>query len=93
MNDTALIFGLRKHFVCCFKHAQVLLSNNEFHAVKTASAQPLEELNPDGFVFFHTFCCAKNFPVPVFIDCNSNKNGYILVLTAPAPFQIDTVYI
>ena len=57
------------------------------------SSEPLEEINSTGLVLFHPLSGAKNFTVSVLIYRNRHQNGYILILSAPVPPQIDPVHI
>ena len=40
---------------------------------------------------FHTFRCTENLTKSVFVDANSDQNGYILNLTTPAALAVNAV--
>ena len=72
------------------------LAAHEAIPLETLAAEPfilLEEADPTGLVLFHTLSGAKNFTVSVLIYRNRHQNGYILILSAPVPPQIDPVHI
>ena len=77
MDSTPLVFGLRKHFAYGFQHAKTLATHDEFYAVQTTAAEPLEETDQAGLVLFHTLSSVHNLTISVLIDCNSNPNSYI----------------
>jgi len=53
MHRTALIFGVRKHLTHGLQHPHALVTDDELHAVQSASTEPLEEADPAGLVLFH----------------------------------------
>ena len=93
VNDTLLVFGLRKHFSYGLQHIKALVSNNEFYPIQATTTQPLEEVGPAGLVFFHFLGCTKNLPISVFVHRNSYQNRYIFKLTASITVQIDPIHI
>ena len=93
VNNAAVISDFREDFTSLFEHARTFVANYEPDTLQPADAQPLEEFLPAFLVFLQTFGCAKNLTISVFIHCNSHKNGYILIFTAPVPFQIDAIHI
>ena len=93
MDGTPLVFGLREHFSHSLQHTKTLVPNHQLYPVQATASEPLEEADPTGLVRFHTLSGAKNFTVSVLIYRNSHQNGYILILSAPVPPQIDPVHI
>ena len=79
MNRTALISGIRKDFRNGFKHAEILM--------------PMINRTPAFTILFHAFRSAKDFPAAILTDANGNKNRNVLNLTAPAAFQVNTIYV
>src|SRR5699024_9221652 len=52
MNRTALISGIRKDFRNGFKHAEVLITDNQTYTSKPAFFQPYEEQTPAFAILF-----------------------------------------
>lgn len=46
IDNTALVFGVRKHFSYCFQHTQALVTDDELHAIQTTAFELLEEADP-----------------------------------------------
>ena len=42
-------------------------------------------------VLFHTFRCTEDLTKSIFVDANSDQNGYILNLTIPAALEVNAV--
>ena len=93
VNNAALIPGFREDFTSSFEHSKALVAHNELDTIQSAAAQPLKERFPALLIFLHTFGCAKNLTISVFIDCNGHKNSHVLIFTSPVPFQIDAIHI
>ena len=93
MNCTTLISGIRKDFRNRFKHAEVLVANDQPNTSKPAFFQPYEERAPAFTILFHPFCCAKDFPTAILTDTDGNKNRNILDFAAPAAFQVNAIYV
>ena len=53
MHRAALVFGVREHLAHGLQHPHALVADDEFHAVQSASAEPLEEADSTGLVLFH----------------------------------------
>lgn len=92
MNGTLPKFDLRKYFTYDFQHTKAPVTNHEFHAIQTISAQPLEETDPAGLLL-HALCSAKNLTLSVLIDHNCYQNSYILKLSSPVAAQINPLHI
>ena len=93
MNRTALISGIQIDFRNSFKHAEILIANDQTYTRKPAFFQPYEERTPAFTILFHAFCSAKDFPTAILTDTDGNKNKNILDLAASAAFQINTIYV
>ena len=74
------------------QHAKALVANNEFHPIQAAAAQPLEEADPAGLVFFHALGSTKNLSVSVLIDRNRHQNSHIFKLSTPVAAQVDPIH-
>ena len=93
MNCTTLISGIRKDFWNRFKHAEVLVANDQSNTSKPAFLQPYEERTPAFTILFHSFRSARDFPVSILTDANGNKDRNILNLAAPTAFQVSPIYV
>ncbi len=89
VDRASLVFGLRKHFSHSLQHTEAFVSHNEFRAIQAAAAEPLQEADAVGLVFFHALGSTKNLTVSVLIDRNRYQNGYIFKLSTPVAAQID----
>ena len=93
MNCTTLISGIRKDFWNSFKHAEVLVANDQSNTSKPAFLQPYEERTPAFTIFLHPFSGTKDLPAAILADANGNKNRNILDFAAPAAFQVNAIYV
>ncbi len=93
MNRTALISGIWKDFWNSFKHAEILIADDQTYTSKPAFFQPYEERTPAFTILFHSFPSAKNFPAAILADANDNENRNVLDLAAPTTFQVNTIYV
>ena len=91
MDRAALVFGFRKDHRDAFQHTKALIADNETHACKAPAFEPGEEVQPAFLVLFHTFRCTEDLTKSVFVDANSDQNGYILNLTTPAALEVNAV--
>lgn len=51
-----------------------LFPHNEFYAIQTAVAQPLEKTDPADLVLFHTFCGTYDLPISVLHSFTAGKS-------------------
>lgn len=58
---------------------------------QAASAQPLEEVDPTGFILFHAIGSTENFTVTIFVYSNGNQNTDVLVFATPVALQPDAI--
>src|SRR5699024_6459685 len=93
MYCTALVSGIRKDFRNGLKHTEIFITDNQAHTGKPSFFQPYKERAPAFAIFFHSFSSSEDFTAAILADADSNQNGNILNLTAPAAFQVDTIYI
>ena len=93
MNRTALISGIWKDFWNSFKHAEILIADDQTYTSKPAFFQPYEERTPAFTILFHPFRSAKDLPAAILADANGNENRNVLDLTTPTTFQVNTIYI
>ena len=93
MNRTALISGIWKDFRNSFKHAEILIADDQTYTSKPAFFQPYEERTPAFTILFHPFRSAKDFPAAILTNANGNENRNILDLAAPTTFQVNTIYV
>ena len=91
MDRAALVFGFRKGQRGAFRHTKAFIADNETHACKAPAFEPSEEVRPAFLVLFHTFRCTEDLTKSVFVDANSDQNGYILNLTTPAALEVNAV--
>ena len=84
MDHAALVFGFRKDHRDAFQHTEAFIADNETHACKAPAFEPSEEVQPAFLVLFHTFRCTEDLTKSVFVDANSDQNGYILNLVEVA---------
>ncbi|MPN51109.1 hypothetical protein SDC9_198751 [bioreactor metagenome] len=85
MNDTALVFSIRVNFSGSFKHTKALVAYYELYAVQAAALQPFEKLYPTDLVFFHALSSTEDFPITIFIYCNSHQDADVLKFATPVP--------
>ena len=83
VDDSSLVLGFGKHFSHCLQHTKALVPNDEFYSIQTAAAQPLEKVDPAGFVLLHALGSTQNLTVASVIHCNSHQKGHIFKLSAP----------
>lgn len=93
MYGATLISGLRKDFGDGFQHTEIFITDDQTHTGKPAFFQPYKERAPAFSIFFHSFSSTKDFTAAILADTDSNQNGNILNLTAPAAFLVDSIYI
>ena len=93
MNGTALISGIRKDFRVGFKHAEIIISNNQTYSGQLAFFQPHKERTPAFTILFHTFLSANDLLAAALTDANSNKDRKTLDPTDPTTLQVDNIYI
>ena len=93
VDDTALVFGLRKYFSHSFQHTKALVPNHQLDPVQATAAQPLKETDPAGLILFHSLGGTQNFTVSVLVYRNRHQYCHIFILSAPVPPQIDPVHI
>ena len=53
VDGTPLVCGFGEHFPHGLQHTEAFVSHNEFHAIQTTAAEPLEETDPASLVLFH----------------------------------------
>ena len=70
MHDASLVFDIRKHFAHSLQHPHALVADDELHTARAAPAEPLEEADPAGLVFFHPLGNTQNLTETVFIHGN-----------------------
>ena len=76
MDRAALVFGFRKDHRDDFQHTREFIADNETHACKAPAFEPGEEVQPALLFLFHTFRCTEDLTKSVFVDANSDQNGY-----------------
>ena len=87
MNCTALISGNQKDFRNGFKHAEILITDDQTYTSKPAFFQLYEERTLAFTILFHPFRSAKDLPAAILTDTNNKENRNVLDLTAPTAFH------
>ena len=63
-------FSSLSNLYCSSTHTKALVSNHQLDPIQATAAEPLEEADPAGLIFFHSLGCAQNLTVSILIDCN-----------------------
>lgn len=93
MYRAPLVTGIRERFWYGLQHAQVLIADDKTHSYKAALFEPYKERTPAFTVVFHAFSCTDDLTAAIIADTDCNENGDILDFSAPAAFQVDSIYI
>ena len=92
-NPILYLFGIRKDFRNSFKHAEILVANDQSNTSKPAFFQPYEERSPAFTILFHPFYSAKDFPTFILTNTDGSKDRNILDFAVPATFRVNAIYI
>lgn len=93
MHGTTLVFRLRKDLCHGVAHAEALVSDNEFYAVKSAFFEPYKEAFPAFGILLHALRRADDLSATVLVYADGDQNANIFKLSAPVALEVNSIHI